>query len=137
MAKVDFNKAEDDIVEFFDESIKRFNLPVDLKFYTMTNTKQKQLVKIAKISDPYSVALNCDVLVTVNDGYFDSFDEEAKNILFDQEIDKIEWNLEKGTFKITKANFSTNRGIIEKYTYEKVARAVELEKTMAKGEEKE
>jgi hypothetical protein len=135
MAKVDFNKAEEDIVDYLNESVKRFNLPVDLKFFVMTSAKQKQLVKISKIPDHYSVALNCDIMATVNDSFFDSFDDEAKNILFDQEIDKIEWNLEKGTFKLTKANFSTSRGIIEKYTFEKVARAVELEKTMGKSEE--
>lgn len=129
MAKESFKELEEDIIEFFNSRIINFNIPIVLDFVFLSNSKQKNhLIKLVKLSDPYSVALNKDILVIINSEYFDAFDDDTKTILFDQEIDKIEFDLEKGTFKIGKANFSSNRGIIEKYTYKQVQRAVEIEK---------
>ena len=129
MAKDCFNKLESDIVEFFEERWQKFNIPIDIRFEFQSNSKQKnQLIKLTKIPDQYSVILNKDILVQVNEEYFDAFDEDAKKILFDQEIDKIQINLEKGTFKIGKTNFNTSQGIIEKYSYEQVQRALEIER---------
>lgn len=129
MAKDCFNKLESDIVDFFEERLKNFSIPIDMGFEFQSNSKQKnQLVKLTKIPDQYSVLLNKDILVQVNEEYFDVFDEDAKKILFDQEIDKIQFNLEKGTFKIGKSNIITSQGIVEKYTYEQVQRALEIER---------
>jgi len=131
MAKENFKELEKDIVEFFVERLNGFNIPIDLKFYYQSNCKQKQLVKLTKIPDQYSVILNKDILVQVNEEYFDAFsteDEDINKILFDQCIDLIEYDLDKGTFKIGKANFSATEGIIEKYTYDKVQRAIEVER---------
>ncbi|NPV12786.1 MAG: hypothetical protein HPY57_13445 [Ignavibacteria bacterium] len=131
MAKENFKELEKDIVEFFIERLNTFNIPIDLKFYFQSNCKQKQLIKLTKIPDQYSVIMNKDILVQVNEEYFDAFsteDEDINKILFDQCIDLIEYDLDKGTFKIGKANFYATEGIIEKYTYDKVQRAVEVER---------
>lgn len=131
MAKENFKELEQDIVDFFTERFNSFNIPIDLKFYFQSNCKQKQLIKMTKIPDQYSVILSKDILIQVNEGYFDAFsteDEDINKILFDQCIDLIEYDLDKGTFKLGKANFSATEGIIEKYTYDKVQRAVEVER---------
>lgn len=131
MAKENFKELEKDIVDFFVERLNTFNIALDLKFEFQSNCKQKQLIKLTKIPDHYSVIMNKDILVQVNEEYFDAFsteDEDINKILFDQCIDLIETDLDKGTFKIGKANFSTTEGIIEKYTYDKVQRAIEVER---------
>lgn len=129
MAKDCFNKLESDIIDFFEDRLKNFNIPIDISFEYLSNSKQKsQLIKLTKIPDQYSVLLNKDILVQVNEEYFDAFDEDAKKILFDQEIDKIQFNLEKGTFKLGKSNINTSQGIVEKYSYEQVQRALEIER---------
>lgn len=131
MAKENFKELEHDIVEFFNERLNAFSIPIDMKYYFQSNCKQKQLIKLTKIPDQYSVILNTDILVQVNEEYFDAFnteDEDINKILFDQCIDLINYDLDKGTFKIGKANFHATDGIIEKYTYDKVQRAVELER---------
>lgn len=131
MAKENFKELEKDIVEFFVERLNTFNIALDLKFEFQSSCKQKQLIKLTKIPDHYSVIMDKDILVQVNEEYFDAFsteDEDINKILFDQCIDLIETDLDKGTFKIGKANFSATEGIIEKYTYDKVQRAVEVER---------
>ena len=134
MSKENYTILEEDIIDFFNQRLDAFSFPVSLKFHFQAVNNLKHLIKISKIPDQYSVAMGKDVLIQINQDYFDAFsnDEELKTILFDREIDKIQFDMEKGTFKIGKTNFEANIGIIEKYTYDSVQRAVEMEKTYEK-----
>lgn len=123
---------EDDIIDFFKERLSNFSMPIDLKFCFQSNSKLKQLIKIVKIPDQYEHLLQKELLVQINSEYFDNFDDKSKEILFDQEIDKINIDLDKGTIKIGKANFVSNKGIIEKYSYDEVQRAIEVEQLYEK-----
>jgi hypothetical protein len=131
MAKAIYKELEQDIVDFFNSILTDKNLPVDLKYYFQSVSTQKSLVKLTKIPDQYNAAMNKDILVQVNEDFFDHLaekDDLIKRILFEQEIDNIEFNTDKGTFKIGKPNFTSNLGIIQKYTFDKVKRAQEVEK---------
>lgn len=121
---------EEDIVEFFQKRVNEFAIPLEIKFLYQANNKQKQLIKLSVIPEQYSFELQKDLLVEVNTVYFDSFnnDENLLEILFDQEIDKISYNLDKGTLKLSKPTFSSNNGIIDKYSFELVKQAQETEK---------
>ena len=112
-------------------------IPLDMKLYFQANKKQKVLIKMTKIQDHYSVILDKDILISVNPDYFDNFrtdDESINVILFDQCIDLIKYDLEKGSIKIGKTNFAASECIIKKYTYDNVQRAVEVERLF--GEQK-
>ena len=121
---------EDDIIDVFKKRVDEFAIPIELKFLYQSNNKQKQLIKLSKIPEQYVFELQKDILVEINSIYYDSFnnDEKLIEILFDQEIDKISYNLEKGTLKLTKPTFASNNGIIDKYSFEEVKRAIETEK---------
>jgi len=71
--------------------------------------------------------------------YYTKFDDEIRTILFEQEIDKIHPNLDKGTIKLVQPNLKTSVGIIKRHTYESVERANETERLFAeqKGESEE
>lgn len=122
-----------DIIDFFNKRLAQFAIPVDINFYFQSNNKQKnQLIKISKIPSQYADILNCDLLVQINVEYFDAFssDNEIKNIneiLFDQEIDKIHVNLKTSKISLTSRNIKSSKGIIEKYSYDSVIRAEEIE----------
>jgi hypothetical protein len=127
-----YTDLEEDIIEFFNERYNNnFTFPVNLKFYFQKNVKLKQLIKLTKIPDQYSVIIGKDILVQVNPDYFDSFssdEDEINAILFDQCIDLIKVNPLDGSFKIGKTNFHATTGIIEKFTYDKVQKAIEMER---------
>lgn len=123
MAKLDFNKLADYIIEFFDGMKSKLSLPVDIKYAYQAYNKQKTLISIKKIPDNYSALIGADLLVTFNEDYFDAFDDEAKEILIDQELAKIEFNMDKGTLKIVKPDLVTSSSIIRKYSLKKVERA--------------
>lgn len=122
---------EKDIIDFFNKRLENFSFPVDIKFYFQKNIKLKQLIKMTKIPDQYSVIIGKEVLVQVNTDYFDSFstdEDDINSILFDQCIDLLTVNPNDGTYKIGKTDFRASTGIIEKFTYDKVQKAVEMER---------
>jgi len=123
MSKQQFHELSDYIVEYFDNLEKKLSIPVDIKYVYQADDKQKTLVKVIKVNDRYSNLLGADILVSFNEDYFDSFDDEAKDILIDQELALIEFNLEKGTLKIGKPDLMTSSGIIKKYGVNAVERA--------------
>lgn len=132
MAKEQYENLSDDVIDYFSKIEKTFAMPMDVKFVFVSNTKQKRLIKISKIADTYSYLLNSDLLVSFNEDYFDNFDEQTKQILIEQEIDKIEFDLEKGTIKIKVPEINTSPGIIEKFTLKLVENANKLEKEYEK-----
>lgn len=137
MTKDNLKKMSDYVEEFFKKIVDEKGISVAVDFFLLSDSKQKSLIKIKKIPDPYVVGLNAHLLVTINEDFFDKFSQDPKEgineILIEQEVDKIEINYETGAIKIGKSPLMTSRGIVEKYTYEKVTRAIELEKLYDKS----
>lgn len=130
---MEIQELGEDIIDFFKQRVTELMLPLEVKWLYQACPNQKQLIKLSKINDQYKFATGCDILVQVNPEYYDKFDAEDTKIieiLFDQEIDNITFNMEKGTFKVGKPTFKSNVGIINKYTYDEVARAVETERLL-------
>jgi hypothetical protein len=123
MSKEQFHELSDYIIEYFDELEQKLSLPVDIKYVYQADDKQKTLIKIVKIADRYSTLLHADLLISINEDFFDAFDDEAKNILIDQELALVEFNLEKGTLKIGRPDLITSSGVIRKYGVDAVERA--------------
>jgi len=123
MSKEQFHELADYVVEYFNELEQRLALPIDLKYVYQADDKQKTLIKIVKIPDRYSVLTKGDLLISFNEDFFDAFDDESKNILIDQELALIEFNMEKGTLKIGRPDLMTSHGVLKKYGVDAVERA--------------
>lgn len=124
MAREQYHELSDYIVEYFKELEEKLTIPLHIKYVFQADTKQKTLIKIIKINDRYSCLLNnADLLISFNEDYFDAFDDEAKNILIDQELALLEFDLEKGSIKIGKPDLITSSGVIKRYGVDAVERA--------------
>ena len=134
MQKTDqYYELDNEIIDFFNEKEREFAFAMSIKYIFQSNCKQKSLIKINKLADNYAILLNADALITINDMYFNKFDEEIRTILFEQEIDNIQVNLDKGTFKLIQPNLKTSIGIIKRHTYESVERANETERLLSES----
>jgi pyruvate/2-oxoglutarate/acetoin dehydrogenase E1 component len=129
-----YYELDQEIIDYFKKIEQEFIFAIDFKYIYQTNNKQKKLISIKKIADNYAILLNAELIVTINDIMFEQLDEEIKTILFEQELDKIITNLEKGTFSISQPTLKTSMGIIKKHSYEQVERANETERLLAKGD---
>jgi len=128
-----YYELDEEIVDYFKDIERAFAFAIDIPFLFQANTKQKQLITVKKISDNYAVTLKSEVLVTVNEDYFYKMDDDIRKVLFEQEIDKIVPNLEKGTIKLVQPSLKTSAGIVKKFTYESVERANEVQRLLAEN----
>ena len=123
-----FYELDEDIIDFFKEVEKDFAFAISVKYTYQANNKQKKLIEIKKLPDNIAVILKSKLLVSVNEDYFNKLDEEIDKILFEQELDKIQMNLEKGTIKVKQPGLKTSVNLVKKFTYEKVERAFETQR---------
>ena len=127
-----YEVSEDTINDFFEVFDKK-SFPIKIDFQFLGHRKQKGLIKISKISDQYSAILAIELgsprelLVTINEDLMDAFDEESRTILIEQEIDKINMNVESGKIKLVKTDLNTFASLVSKYGVEKVSRANQVE----------
>ena len=122
-----FYEVSEDTIKTFFEIFNKKSFPVSIGFQFIGNEKQKELIKITKISDPYAFLVKKEILVSINDDLMSVFDEESITILMEQEIDKININIETGKIKLVKTDLNTFSSIVNKYGVEKVARANKVE----------
>ena len=128
-----FYELDEDIIDFFKEVEKDFVFPISVKYTFQANNKQKKLIEIKKLPDNLAVILKSEIIVTVNEDYYNKLDEEINKILFEQELDKIHMNLEKGTIKIKQPSLKTSVGLVKKFSYEKVERAFETQRLLVES----
>jgi hypothetical protein len=136
-----FDELSEDTINDFMNTFNKKSFPIPIKFEFIGDSKQKNLIKIAKIADDYSFILGKDLKVSINESLLNAYDEESIQILFEQEIDKININIDSGKIKLVKTDLNTFSSLVNKYGVEKVARANKVEELYqeqqkdAKGEE--
>jgi len=122
-----FYDLSEDTIDSFYSVFNKKSFPVTIKIQFVGDTKQKNLVKISKIADDYSFILQKELKVSVNEDLMNHFDEESITILFEQEIDKINMNIDSGKIKLVKTDLNTFSSLVNKWGVEKVARANKVE----------
>jgi hypothetical protein len=113
--------------EIFMDVFNKKSFPVNIKIQFVGNSKQKQLIKVSKLADDISFLLGRELKVSINEDLLDVFDDESITILVEQEIDKININLESGKIKLVSTDLNTFSSLVNKYGVEKVARANKVE----------
>lgn len=122
-----FYELSDDTIEDFFKIFNKKAFPVSLKFLFLGDSKQKNVIKITKIADDYAFSLGKELKVTINEDLMNAYDDESVEILFEQEIDKININIESGKIKLVKPDLTTFSALVNKFGIEKVARANKVE----------
>ena len=128
-----FYELDQEIIDYFKELERDFAFALNIDYIFQANTKQKQLITVKKVSDNFAILLKAEIIVTVNEHYFNVMDDSIRKVLFEQEIDKIHPNLEKGTLKIVQPSLRTSAGIVKKFSYESVERANEVQRLLAEN----
>tara|TARA_B110000858_G_C17645703_1_gene400296 strand:+ start:113 stop:535 length:423 start_codon:yes stop_codon:yes gene_type:complete len=117
-----------DVIDKFNEIVetKAFNITLDVDFIGCS--KQKALIVLKKIPDNFSYKMNKSLQVVINEELFDKFtDDDIIDILFEQQINRIQTNIDNGKISLSKPDLVTYSGIVSKYGIDKVCRANEVE----------
>lgn len=130
-----FYDLSEDSIEMVTDVIDTMALPFNLKIKYIGTTKLKGLVKLQKLSDIISHITNIDLLIFINEDYAITLEEENCKILIHQELDRLQFDVSKGTFKIGKYPLQTTEGVLRKYGIEAVSKANQLSQLY--GEQKQ
>lgn len=122
-----FAELDQDTIDDFNKIFDKKSFPIPVKFQFIGDSKQKNLIKIAKLADDMAFVLSKELKVTINESLMNAYDEESITILFEQEIDKININIDSGKIKLVKTDLNTFSSLVNKYGVEKVARANKVE----------
>ncbi len=120
-----FSPVSEDIKDDF-LSLANSNISYNLTYSFIGDVKSKQMVQIKKMTDFNKFLTNTELMVVINQELYDRMDDEAKVILFEQELAKVHVNIDNGKIKIVKPDVVTFSGILKKWGHEKVARANQL-----------
>lgn len=120
-------KVSDDAKDKFFEVFNKKSFPVSIKFEFVGSETQKKMIDLTKIPDKFAFLYEKDLLITINEDLLNVFEEESITILIEQELDKVNMNIETGKIKLIKPDLSTFSALINKYGVEKIARANKVE----------
>ena len=134
-----FNEVDETTKTLFDEILAKLNFAMRIDFRLIGDSKLKKLVTVKRNPPVQEFITKHQILVYINEPLLDLLDVEPATVelLFIEELNNINFNLEKGTIKIGKPNLNTATAVIEKFGLTEVMRVKELERSvMASAEEK-
>ena len=118
MAKI--QKASEEMENLFDKVKNSTTIKDWLVFEVLCNNKQKELCKIVKVNEIVEVLTGgVNFAVVINEDIFDQLSDEMKETAI---IECLAGVVVDGNDKITleKPNFSTYRGVLEKYGHDPI-----------------
>lgn len=121
-----FELSQDTIDQFYDVFNKKA-FPVNIGFSFIGNSKQKKAIVIGKIPDQYQFKMQKELLVQINEELIEKFDDISREILIEQEIDRLSINSDNGKIKMVKPDLTTFSALVNKYGIEEVSRANQVE----------
>ena len=128
MAKIE--KASQDMEDLFDKVKDTTTIKDWLKFEVLCNNKQKELYKIVKASDILEVLTDgVNFAVVFNEEIFDQLPDDMKEMAISECLAGVMVD-ENDKISLEKPNFSTYRGILEKFGHEPIIRLKESIKSL-------
>lgn len=121
-----FYDLHENTIEMIENLMENMAIPFNIKIKFVGNTKLKQVVKLQKMSDIVSHLSHIELIIFINEDYFIKLEDKNAEILVYQELDRLEFNVEKGTFKIGKFQLQTTTGVLKKYGIDAVSEANQL-----------
>ena len=118
MAKIE--KASEEMIKQFNEVKGKSTIKDWLEFEVFCNNKQKELYKIVKTNDLVEILSNgINFAVIFNEEIFDQLPKDMQVIAINECLAGVMVD-ENDKISLEKPNFSTYRGILEKYGHDPI-----------------
>ena len=118
MAKIE--KASDDVKLLFEEVREETTIPQWVEFEVLSNNKQKDLYKIVKLNEIVeTLTEGLNFAVVFNEEILDQLPEDMKKTAIAECLAGVCVD-ENDKVTLEKPNFSTYRGILEKYGHDPI-----------------
>jgi hypothetical protein len=118
MAK--FEKASDEVVKLFEKVRSSTTIPQWVQFEVLCSDKQKELYKIIKMNDLIEILTEgLNFAVVFNEEILEQLPEDQQTMAINECLAGVCVS-ENDTVSLEKPNFSTYRGVLEKYGHDPI-----------------
>lgn len=122
-----YYEVSEDVIDIFNEIYNKKAFTFDIGFQFIGDSKSKNVISIKTLTKDISFVLKKELKVIINEEMISAYDDESIEILFEQEINKIEVNIDNGAVKLRRTDLNTFSTLVNKYGVEKVSRANQVE----------
>lgn len=126
MVESKFYDLTEDTISQVQVILDKMALPFTIKIKYLGNSKMKKLIQLKKASDEFVYINSIDLFVYINEDYLMKLEDVNAEILLTQELDRLQFDIASGKFKIAKFGVQTTTGVLKKYGIEAVAEANEI-----------
>jgi hypothetical protein len=118
MAKIE--KASEDVAKLFSEVRDKTTIPQWVEIEVLANNKQKELYKIVKLNDIVEILTQgLNFAVVLNEEILEQLTAEQQEMAINECLAGVNVN-ENDVVSLGKPNFSTYRGVLEKYGHDPI-----------------
>jgi hypothetical protein len=115
-----FEKASEEVVKLFNEVRDSTTIPHWILFEVLCNNKLKELYKIIKMNDLVETLTDgLNFAVVFNEEIFDQLNDDQKKMALVECLSGVSVS-ESDAVSLEKPNFSTYRGVLQRYGHEPI-----------------
>lgn len=115
-----FESASKEVIELFDKVRNSTAIPSWVQFEVLSNNKQKQVYQINKLNDLVQVLTDgVNFAVVFNEEIFTQLEEDQQIMVISECLAGVSVS-DSDAVSLEKPNFSTYRGVLEKYGHESI-----------------
>jgi hypothetical protein len=132
-----YTDVSKDYQDKFDNLVLGTSIPEWIKFKVLNCLSAKYPVKLFKANEITNYLTNVEIVVIINEEFLDKLgDDNAVNILFEEELVKVMYDSEKDKINILNPDYVTFKSMQNKYG-EELTRAKELVDALIRQQEEE
>jgi len=129
-----YEEPFEDTTDLYNKYIERAGITQFINITVLTNNKAKDIYKVNKANELLRYRTGDDIIIVINEKVLDKLDEADKEMIIEESISSIHYNLEKDKIEITRPDVVTFSGILSKHGFDKWNRVRETIKLIFESE---
>jgi len=129
-----YEEPFEDTTDLYNKYIERAGITQFINITVLTNNKAKDIYKVNKANELLRYRTGDDIIIVINENVLDKLDEADKEMIIEESISSIHYNLEKDKIEITRPDVVTFSGILSKHGFDKWNRVRETIKLIFESE---
>jgi len=110
-----YTNISDETQKVFNRVLSETGIPKFVTFKLLGNHKQKTVGKISKANDIVTHLTDIDIIIILNDVIFDGLEEKYQEMLLEELLAQVYFDIDKDNLKLIKPDISTFSLLLTKY----------------------
>lgn len=114
-----YEEPFEDTTDLYNKYLEKAGLTTYINVTVLTNNKAKDIYKVNKANELLKYRTGDDIIIVINENVLDKLDDADKEMVIEESISSIHYNIDKGRIEISKPDVVTFSGVLSKHGFEK------------------